>query len=411
MSSFCQPEAQVSVELPKMSPSRLRLYKKVDPVRIGKLLQFASSSSGKKKSTSRKPKAALLGRLTHKPEGPPRGHDKVQLHKAPHWDSLPPCRSDNTPHSSLPPEFLDKLKSCQETPVIDSSSPSCPLLAFFGLQWITVLRCLYCTDHTCFLAGDHIWAHLAFRHSGSFPGIRRAEVLKAFLAHVKDCLPLVETQSADDLKATFPRELLQPLDNIPVREQVECPVQGCSTWTTLKTGRARGGGDGAYKSHLKSHLKSRSLSGDGYERACQTKPQLTQSVRVPSSKTNVQWHIVFILPPSSEPKSRKFPSRINGPVISASSGEKWLKLLGWDEELLRISKALRMPKSGAIKMLQELVAPPRKDTILSRDSPTAKAVEYGLYRSNRLNIQYFTDMIDWISPKQTSFRLLFSHDK
>jgi hypothetical protein len=70
-----------------------------------------------------------------------------------------------------------------------------------------------------------------------------------------------------------------------------------------------------------------------------------------------------------------------------------------------------MPKSGAIKMLQELVAPPRKDTILSRDSPTAKAVEYGLYRSNRLNIQYFTDMIDWISSKQTSFRLLFSHDK
>jgi hypothetical protein len=235
--------------------------------------------------------------------------------------------------------------------------------------------------------------------------------LKAFIAHVKDCLPLVETQSADDLKATFPRELLQPLDNIPVMERVECPVQSCGNWTTLETGRGRGGGDGAYKHHLKSHLKSHSLSGDGYERACQTKPQLTQSVRVPSSETNVQWHVVFILPPSSEPKSRKFPSRVNGPVISASSGEKWLKLLGWDEELLRISKALRMPKSGAIKMLQELVAPPRKDTILSCDSPTAKAVEYGLYRSNRLNIRYFTDMIDWISPKQTSFRLLFSHDK
>jgi hypothetical protein len=61
--------------------------------------------------------------------------------------------------------------------------------------------------------------------------------------------------------------------------------------------------------------------------------------------------------------------------------------------------------------LRDLVELPSRDRVLKAKSDVFKFVEQGLWKSNRLNIRYFADVISWIAGKNSSFRFLFGHDR
>lgn len=182
----------------------------------------------------------------------------------------------------------------------------------------------------------------------------------------------------------------------------KCPVQSCSTWSAINKGK------GADETEHRKHIWKHSLSGAQYASASCIEPQSTQILQI-GEITGKGSSIIFIVPHETESHHSAFP--IPKSTTTASPAETWATELGWDDELQRIVRVLGRLKKDAVGKLQDLVELPSRDRVLKAQSGIFKFVEQGLWESNRLNIRYFTDVISWIAGKNSSFPLLFGHDR
>jgi hypothetical protein len=341
------------------------------------------------------PKCAMAPEETCLKKAPEEMHiKKAKSHS-------PPCSYDEPSHDHLPEGLVKLLKHCQEASR-SSSSHLCPVPGFFGFQWVDALLCLYCETHQCLVSGEHIWPHISRRHKGNWPKITRFDVLVGFLGHIQQCHPRIIRQSTADLKNTLPDQLPQQLPSAAVVERYKCPVQSCSMWSAVNKGK------GANNTEHMRHIRTHSLPGAEYTSASCIEPQWTQSLQI-GEITRKGSSIIFIVPQEPESCHSAFP--IPKPTTAASPAETWATELGWDDELQRIASVLGGLKEDTVVKLRDLVELPSRDRVLKAKSDVFKFVEQGLWKSNRLNIRYFADVISWIAGKNSSFRFLFGHDR
>lgn len=360
-----------------------------------------ASRKPRKKTTSRKPKAILLCAKGVSKTLSKHNSRALSRWQVPSWELLPTCSYDEPSHNHLPEGLVKLLKHCQEASH-SSSSHLCPVPGFFGFQWIDTLLCLYCETHQCLVSGEHTWHHISRRHQGNWPKITRFDVMVGFLGHIQQCYPRIIQQSTADLKITLPDRLPQRLPSAVVVQRYKCPVQSCSTWSAINKGK------GADNAEHRKHIRTHSLPGAQYASASCIEPQSTQSLQI-GEITRKGSSIIFIVPHEPESHHSAFP--IPKSTTAASPAETWATELGWDDELQRIASVLGRLKEDAVGKLRDLVELPSRDRVLKAQSDVFKFVEQGLWKSNRLNIRYFTDVISWIAGKNSSFRFLFGHDR
>jgi hypothetical protein len=378
-----------------MTPAMLQDYGRCGTKSSGQEA-FRMGQGPRKKCTSAKPKADLLHT-----QGVSKSSVKQNsraLLCIPSWEELPTCTYSEPSHAHLPKGLLDLLKCCEE------GSPStslglCPVPRFFMLQWIDLLQCLYCEEHQCIAAGDHIWQHIARKHKGSYPKITKDRVLRGFLGHIRQCYPIIVSQLTTELKNNLPDSLPQPLSSALVIQRYKCPVQGCAIWRGINTGK--GSGNDELMRHINDAHK---LSGDEYESALFIEPQWTQQLNFGLIKKAGSSAIV-IVPHDPQPDNSAFP--LLTPAIAAGPAEPWTMELGWGEELKDIANVLCMSKEDTITKLRDLVELPSQGTVRKARNKVLRLVEQGLWMLNKLNMLYFSDVIRWISAKHCSFQLLF----
>ncbi|KAN0141542.1 hypothetical protein V8E53_000004, partial [Lactarius tabidus] len=316
------------------------------------------------------------------------------------WAALPSCSYSKPSHPRLPKELVDFLKHCEEAP-ISVGSEFCPVPAFFSLQWIESLQCFYCKMHKCLVFGDYIWKHIARSHQGKFSGISRTNVLEGFLGHIQKCYPTIVSQLTEILKNHLPDSLPQPLSSLPIIQRYKCTVQECTTWSTVNVSKGA-----ANANHIK-HIKTHKISGEIYKSAASIEPQWTQLLKF--GLMTCSGSSVIVIVPHNQSDNSAFP--ILTSAIIAGAAETWAIELGWDEELNCIANALCMPTKDTISKLKDLVELPSQDRVLQAEGNIFKLIEQGLRVLNRLNIQYFSDMISWIEAKHYSFQQLFGNDR
>jgi hypothetical protein len=94
--------------------------------------------------------------------------------------------------------------------------------------------------------------------------------------------------------------------------------------------------------------------------------------------------------------------------LAAPSTQTWPVVLGWEDEMLKLTHLLGS-RDNAAKKLFDLVELPSKARVACSSDGIAKAVEQGLALSNRLNIKYLKDGAEWVMRLHPIIRRVFSH--
>lgn len=353
------------------------------------------------------PKAILLQTQA---ESKKRLHNQNRkLNQIPSWNSLPSCTYSEPSHCHLPEKLMSLLHDCEQAS-LSVESVSCPVPEFFGFQWIQSLQCFYCETDTCLLFGDHIWKHIARSHNQKFSKIRKYDVLFGFLGHISQCYPKIVSQNTETLKSQLPDSLPQSLPSLPVIQRYKCSREGCTTWSAAnESERRKGALNAGHIKHIKSH---EGLTKEEYKLGASMKPQWTQILTfglINGPRSSVVVIVPHDLEPSLEPDKSVFP--ILTSAATEGAVETWAMELGWEEELKYISGVLHTSMEDTISKLKDLVDLPSQDRVLRAEGNVLKLIEKGLWVLNKLNIQYFSDVIRWIEAKHSSFQRIFGNER
>ena len=305
----------------------------------------------------------------------------------------------------LPADLLQSIECCKKTKSTRPWSDPCPVLSLFKeIGWSDALKCLFCIVHARLVPGDSFRSHFGGRlHPGAIPGSTRYMFFTASAFHLVECYPDIEHQSYEKLKSRLPYQLQEPLplkgDGL-LQPRYKCPADACSTWVAVTKKK------GAPDTELRRHIKM--VHNQILDNFPPVSPQLTQQVAVGSGlKLNGSYHCFTILDAHQYPTQHVYDPVFSTPNLAAPSTDKWAESLGWEAYVHEIAIKLGS-RLKAVEKLRDLVSLPNLRRI-STCTGSSKALEHGLFISNKLNLSYLEDAAIWVSRMPPSVCLHFRH--
>lgn len=338
----------------------------------------------------------------HKPPTKAKAHSRRDLAALIDWNDR------RWEKQKVPADLVASINSCAETKGTRSTTDPCPvlsLLAPFGVRWSHSLNCFYCFDHSRLVPGDGFRGHFGGRvHPMAIPGTTRYIYLTVSAFHLAECYPSMRNQSYDGLKLSLPAQLQEPIQlnsgSDTVQMRYKCPYATCDVWMAVNEGR------GAPVSELRRHVKTHDniLKKDFPT----VSAQWTQLVAVGQGWNGITH--VFTFPDNYRPLTENVDKTVFSTVdLAAPSTDTWATSFGWEDYIDKL-----IPKFGsrqkAVVKLRDLVSLPSASRI-SGSTGLVNLIERGLLVSNKLNIAYLDDAVNWVSLMHPSFRSHFGQGR